>query len=169
MKKYIIALVAIGGLYMMKTKIKQNDLKLEYFSASEFGAWWLLMSVKQLKTLDAFRKALGKPVIISPANGSLGRYLGSGESSQHNVSKWGEVRACDIMFPWMKTKAELKHAVEVAKQVGFTGIGAYPHWKPYMGLHVDTREDRQAGNPALWSAVLVAGKQKYVGLGVAFA
>ena len=171
MKRYIIAALAVGGFYMLKLKSKnrEKELNLKHFTPSEFGAWWLLMSKKQLLTLDKFREALGKPIIISPAKGSLGRYLGSGESSQHNVSKWGEVRASDIMFPWMTTKEELRHAVEVAKRVGFTGIGAYPHWKPYMGLHVDVREDRQPGNPALWSAIVVAGNQKYVGLDVAFA
>ncbi len=35
-------------------------------------------------------------------------------------------------------------------EIGFTGIGVYPHWDPYPGIHGDVRVDRAPGTPAVW-------------------
>lgn len=132
---------------------------LRYFTASEFGEWWPHMSTDLLTKLDEFRHRLGVPVHISPAQGSLGRNLGL-STSQHNVDLWGEVRAVDVMF----TGASLEHGYQIAKDIGFTGIGAYPDWKPSQGMHLDVRQ----APLALWSGVLDSGKQVYKSITVAF-
>ena len=137
----------------------END-QLRYFQPSEFREWWPLMSTELLNKLDEFRHRLGVPVTISPASGALGRKLGA-STSQHNVDLWGEVRAVDVMF----NGVSLERAYEVAKQVGFTGIGAYPDWQPSPGLHLDVRQ----APLALWSGIKEGGKQVYKGISEAFA
>ena len=131
--------------------------KLKHFAKSEFGIWYPLMSRKQLVTLDAFRESWGYPVEVSKADGSLGRH-GGGES-QHNVERWGEVRATDVFpkvpdgkggYRYMKTIEERKRAHRIATEVGFTGIGIYTDTSPGNLLHVDTRESERV---AQWSRV----------------
>ena len=135
---------------------RRSNLKLKYFSSSEFGVWYPLMSLELLKKLDKFREEWGYPVEISKANGAIGRES-KDSHSQHNIFKWGEVRAVDV-FPrtasgYITTAEERYRAYEVAKKVGFTGIGLYTDTAPGNMLHVDVREDRQPGSPALWSRV----------------
>ena len=145
-----------------------------YFAESEFRGWSEKMSPCLLIRLDQFRALWSNPVIISPAPGSLGRYLGAGDTSQHNYNKWGEVRAVDFM-PMLETgqpgeyrgadKNELKTAVDIAFQVGFAGVGAYPYWKPYPGLHGDVRQAKRAKWVGLHNT---NGKQYYTGMGAYF-
>jgi hypothetical protein len=147
-----------SGLDIMNNEPLQP---LRYFNESEFGQWWPYMSTELLTKLDEFRHRLGFPVIISPAAGSLGRNLGYTDTSQHNIDMWGEVRAVDVMF---SNTIDLEHAYNIAKAVGFTGIGAYPDWKPNHGLHLDVR----IAPLALWSGILEGGKQVYKSITQAF-
>lgn len=124
---------------------------LEYFSADEFGAWWPFMSADLLQKLDEFRRRWGAPVTVSGAHGALGR-TGDGHS-QHNVDRWGEVRAIDVFPKGMDSLADRTRAFDIAKSIGFTGIGIYTDTKPSNMLHLDVREDRNAGDPAKWSRV----------------
>lgn len=132
---------------------------LRYFTQAEFGKWWPYMSTELLTKLDEFRHRLGVPVSISPVDGSLGRHLGL-STSQHNVDLWGEVRAVDVMF----TGVSLEHAYQVAKEVGFTGIGAYPDWQPSQGMHLDVRQ----APLALWAGIKEEGIQVYKSIQMAF-
>ncbi len=147
----------ISGIEMPEQELKP----LRYFNPSEFGEWWPLMSTDLLTKLDEFRDRLGVPVRISPATGSLGREDGVAGTSQHNIDLWGEVRAVDVMF----TGVSLEYAFRVAKDIGFTGIGAYPHWQPTQGMHLDVRP----APLALWSGILEGGKQVYKSITEAFA
>lgn len=162
------ALFAIAGFLLLGavvTTATRPDLR--HFKASEFGVWWPLMSTDLLVKLDAFREAWGDEVAISPATGALGRNIRDEEpkaASQHNVLRWGEVRAADIMPKDMLTSADRRRAVQVARQVGFTGIGVYPGWEPSPGLHLDVRRDRTAANPSTWSGIKVAGITGYFGI-----
>lgn len=165
MKWLVYSLIALYSFGYFK---KMSEVELKHFSQTEFGAWWPLMNRDLLLKLDAFREAWQNPVIISPAFGSLGRTLGPGDSSQHNVTRWGEVRAADIM-PLIEepdgtrrgmNRGELWLAYTTALRVGFHGIGVYPGWQPYTGLHVDMREDRSGTSPALWSRI----NGEYVGV-----
>jgi hypothetical protein len=152
-----------GGFHVKKS----GELNLKHFTASEFGIWWPSMSTELVHKLDVLRDAIGIPIIISPAFGALGRVMGEDEGSQHNVTKWGEVRAADIMFP-TAGKADLERIYMAALNAGFTGIGAYPDWKPHVGLHVDVRVDRIPGHPATWSGIKTAQGQKYFAIEQAF-
>lgn len=72
---------------------------------------------------------------------------------------WGEVRAVDI-FPkvggrYIETTEELERAYEIAKAVGFSGIGVYTDTQPGHMLHVDVRSSRGT----IWSRI--AGSYKY--------
>jgi len=177
----ILAGYAVLGLafYGFKYQQKSGDNPMNYFSPSEFGAWFPMMNPELLKKIDALRGAWGDTIVISPAMGSIGRTYPPGHSnydSQHNVTKWGEVRAIDIM-PLISTidgkrsldSFELRMVYNMAKDIGFTGIGVYPDWNPHAGLHVDVRADRTAGNPATWSGIKTAKGQKYFGVERGFA
>jgi len=138
-----------------------------------------LMSPRLLVLLDLFRwrlltEGLAHGVEVSPASGAVGRRLGPDASSQHNVDRWGEVRAIDVLPRWgaqdhRQATETLHKAMEVGVECGFTGVGVYPHWRPRPGLHVDVRQDRQPGDPATWGAVLKDGRQFYVGVDEALA
>ena len=69
---------------------------MKYFRPTEFREWWELMSIDLLEVLDDFRDIWGAPVMISPHADALGRHGGRDDLSQHNVDKWGEVRAADL-------------------------------------------------------------------------
>lgn len=135
---------------------RRAALGLRYFTASEFGIYYPLMNVELLKKLDAFRHEWGGPVEISPAHGGIGRE-DENSHSQHNILKWGEVRAVDL-FPrtidgYITTRVDRQRALYIAKKVGFTGIGIYTDTQPGNMLHVDVRQDRVEGDPATWSRV----------------
>lgn len=135
-----------------------------YFQPHEFQGWFDRMMKIQLERLNLYRHRWGMPVIVSPASGAVGRHLGLSSKSQHNYDRWGEVRATDIMPVGMETAADRRRAYQIAKAVGFTGIGIYPEWRPRAGLHVDSRVDRLPGNPATWSAFRENGRQVYYGI-----
>jgi len=162
-KQIILALILGLVLFLGYRVMSRPNLK--YFEPSEFGPWWLLMSRDLLLKLDAFREAWGAPVMLSPAQGGLGREDDS--DSQHNLSKWGEVRAADIMPAGMNTAADRRRAVAIARSVGFTGIGVYPSWKPYPGIHVDVRKPKFTGHVATWSQLASGARYGPIGEGLA--
>lgn len=157
----VVFKLAAGILAMYGTAyaIRSSSVNLKHFKPSEFGLWWPLMDINLLLGLDEFRAMLGQSVQISPAFGSLGRPGQGNEGSQHFPSPF--VMAADVMIP---ESVPLSRAYQVARSVGFHGIGLYPDWKPRHGLHLDMRKDRTPGNPAMWSAFNVAGKQTYTAI-----
>lgn len=138
---------------------------MRYFKPEEFGGWYDKMSPELLKKLDEFRHQWGFPVMVSPHEDAVGRDHGS-PTSQHNVLTWGEVRAVDV-FPknslggFINSAAERKRAYDIARRVGFTGIGLYTDTVPGNMLHVDVRQaplakwSRVAGNFGAIEKVLV--------------
>ena len=133
--------------------------RLRYFTPSEFRGWWTVMDPEILTIIDNFRHEWGAPVFISPVDGAIGRRLRDSQS-QHNIEKWGEVRAVDLMPQGMKDRIDFKRAFECAKKAKARGIGIYPDWTP-PGIHLDSRRDRYPSRPATWSAFNVNGKQTY--------
>ncbi|WP_445354179.1 hypothetical protein ACJJI5_12380 [Microbulbifer sp. EKSA008] len=131
------ALVTIGGRTVTRPELK-------YFKPSEFGVWYPFMSAELLLRIDSFREKWGAPVVISDADGALGRHDGEDGTSQHNIDKWGEVRAVDF-FPmtasgrYINTPKQLARAYQVAVAVGFTGVGVYTDTQPGFMLHGDVR------------------------------
>jgi len=71
-------------------------MKLYYFKEDEFIRgdinWYSRISPSLLVKLDVLRHIWGSPIIISPSPQAIGRYEGT---SQHNINKWGEVRAVE--------------------------------------------------------------------------
>lgn len=128
---------------------------------AETECWFDAMDPRLLVLLDAFRSHINQPVEISPAPGALGRRRGDA-STQHNVDRWGQVRAADLMLGWLTSRKAVVESVETLSRIGITGIGIYPHWSPQPGIHVDTRRDRKPNAPALWGGVKVRDGQKYV-------
>ena len=61
--------VALGGFFLFLfyggyRTVKNELLELKYFSRSEFGIWWPLMSQDLLQKLDLFREKWGAPVVV---------------------------------------------------------------------------------------------------------
>lgn len=154
------SLLAAGEMNMTTKTATRPTLK--YFKHSEFRDWYSLMSTDLLVKLDAFREAWGAPVRISPASRGIGRHDGPNGTSQHNVDRWGEVRAVDVFplvevrpgdYSYMESATDRQRAYDTAKQVGFTGIGLYTDTQPGNMLHVDIRERKGDGQVAIWSRV----------------
>lgn len=150
--------------------MNHDSLDLRYWSRDEFVTgtntpidWFPHMSLRLLVLLDSFRHRWGDACIVSPHPRALGRYDGD-SYGQHNIDRYGEVRAIDF-FPDGMDGAALTHkAVSIARSCGFTGIGIYPNWQPRPGLHVDVRVDEAPGHPATWGGVDGENGQVYVGL-----
>ncbi len=141
---------------------------MRHFVESEFGESWEHMSEVLLTKLDEFREQVGHSIIISPAPGALARFLGPTGKSQHNVDKWGECRAADIMSKHFETDDHMRRAYGIAKEIGFTGIGVSMIWSPHWGFHLDVRQGRQAGNPAKWAYTREEGQQRIVAVDAVF-
>lgn len=169
-----IGFTAYAALYFSKPKLK-------YFQAYDFGIWWPFMDNNLLQKLDAFRAALGDVVIISPVGGAIGRIKAAIADSQHVLGVDLTIRAVDVMVPknllgvkYSRGGTELKKVFDLAVQTGFKGIGVYPQWKPYSGLHLDTRPNpkNKYGNVWVdtWSGVYnpTTGQNQYGAVSKAF-
>ena len=90
--------------------------------------------------------------------------------SQHNVDRWGEVRAVDIMPEGIHTREDARRFRQLAEDCGFTGIGFYPHWAPRPGFHVDVRVNVNEHYVASWGRLKVPKKNPrdkgYVDVGI---
>lgn len=134
-----VVFTGYAALYLTKPTLKN-------FSPKEFGIWWPFMDEELLKKLDSFRTQLGNKVIISPISGSIGRLKAAISDSQHILGPDLKIRAVDVMLPlnrlgidYSRGGTELKKAFDIALQTGFRGVGVYPKWTPYAGMHLDTR------------------------------
>ena len=144
------------------------------FTEAEFRGWYPYLHPLLKERLDDYRDERGDSVMISPVDGALGRRLDPNNPayrSRHNIELWKLVMAADVM-PLVGGQSipseDLEREYEIAREVGFTGIGAYPDWKPHPGLHLDVRDNRQVGYPATWSGLKVEedGRmvQRYFGI-----
>ena len=131
---------------------------MRYFQPEEFHGWYALLSDNLKFFLDEFRYQWGNPIAITPVSWGVGRYLGN-SMRYHNVSRWGCVRAVDVMPFGMSDAIAAGSAIKIAERVGFGGIGLYPHWLPRPGLHLDDRETK-----ARWGAIKRDNAQVYVTL-----
>lgn len=145
MKWYVYVIGFIFISYGVKRVTKP---KLKYFTPDEFGTFYTFINNDLLIKLDKFRELWGKPVIVSGAEGGVGRHDDS--NSQHNIDLLGETRAIDVFPQGMDNISERQRALAIAKQVGFTGIGLYTDTKPSNLLHVDVRKTEKV---ALWARV----------------
>ena len=65
----------------------------QHFSAEEFREWSDDMSPRLVTMLDVLRFKLGGPIEISLSEYALGRELGVGKMSEHNIDHWCECRS----------------------------------------------------------------------------
>lgn len=170
----------IGGIAALTTGTAAT---LTYFRDSEFRGQKDQLAPELLTTLDTFRGRLAArlkgpgvkdvQVRVSPVKGAMVRRQGPEADSLHNADRWGEARAIDVLVVIITdtgaeramTKAEAEVAREVAEAVGFTGIGTYPHWRPFPGLHLDVRPHSLVGGqlPDTWGGLPEpGGGQRYV-------
>lgn len=149
----------------MSMPSKPAPWKYKYFKPEDFGEFLNLMHPGLLQVLDDFRENWGKPVMISPAPGAIGRTDGT---SFHNYVAHEKVMAIDLMPLGMKTRTDFVRAFEAAKKAGALGFGIYPDWKPQPGVHIDIgiRKGRGINNPATWAGIRQksTGKQIYVAM-----
>lgn len=139
----------------MSEKKYENFRDLKYFRPTDTADRWgkpEAMDRDLLVRLDYLRETVGSSLFVTS-----GYRQGRG-GSQHFSG-----RAVDIIAPHFK--GTLLDLYNLAYQVGFIGIGIYPHWqfsgKAIGGLHVDVRPGKQAK----WMGVLDdTGKQVYIGL-----
>lgn len=129
----------------------------EHFQSEEFRSWSDDMSPRLVTLLDVLRFQIGSAVHISPHPDSLGRELGRGDMSEHNIDEWGEVLAADFFVPHVETRAAVEDVVDRMRKLGFTGIGVYTD-TTYQGrampmFHGGVRPTRNMGDPATWGRV----------------
>lgn len=144
---------------LLKAMRMSEECQLRYFKPHEFGDWWGKLDMDLLQKLDNLRDLWSKPIIISPALGGIGRHDGPDGTSMHNIDKWGKVRALDLFpmvpnagggFRYMRRLDDRWKIFEMARKVGFTGIGLYTDTQPGNMIHVD---NRSINGVALWSRI----------------
>ena len=130
----------------------------QHFSAEEFREWADDMSGRLVTMLDILRFVLGSPIEISLSKYALGRELGRGKMSEHNIDEWGEVLAVDCFISGIYNRAQAEAVVHEATGIGFTGIGVYSDTHNNYGeeqvmFHLGVRPVEQMGSPATWGRV----------------
>jgi hypothetical protein len=135
-------------------------MDLKHFQSWEFREWWDQMHPSTLKCFDLFRDFWGMRCDVSAHKYALGRNLGPGSLSGHNVDKWGHVYAGDLFPAYIISPECMARAYDCARRAGATGIGLYTDTQPGFMIHLDTRPDRTPDNTRLWSRV--NGKYKAI-------
>ena len=130
----------------------------QYFSQEEFREWSDDMSARLVTMLDVLRFKLGSPIAESASEYALGRNLGVGKMSEHNIDEWGEVLAVDCFVSGVYNRAQAEAVVYEAEGIGFTGIGVYSDTHNNQGddqvmFHLGVRPNELMGSPATWGRV----------------
>ena len=130
----------------------------QHFSAEEFRDWADDMSPRLVTMLDVLRFKLGSPIAVSASEYALGRNLGVGKMSEHNIDEWGEVLAVDCFISGVYKRAQAEAVAHEAEGIGFTGIGVYSDTHNNQGddqvmFHLGVRPNEDMGSPATWGRV----------------
>ena len=130
----------------------------QHFDAEEFREWSDDMSARLITMLDVLRFRLGRPIAISASEYALGRNLGVGKMSEHNIDEWGEVLAVDCFVSGVYNRAQAESVVYEAEGIGFTGIGVYSDTDNNQGddqvmFHLGVRPNELMGSPATWGRI----------------
>jgi hypothetical protein len=130
----------------------------QHFDAEEFREWSDDMSPRLVTMLDVLRFKLGSPIEISASEYALGRNLGVGKMSEHNIDEWGEVLAVDCFIGGVYNRAQAEAVVYEAEGIGFTGIGVYSDTDNNQGddqvmFHLGVRPNELMGSPATWGRI----------------
>ena len=127
----------------------------QHFSQEEFREWAEDMSPRLVTMLDVLRFRLGSAIAISASEYALGRNLGAGKMSEHNIDEWGEVLAVDCFISGVYSRQQAEGVVHEATAIGFTGIGVYSDTHNNQGddqvmFHLGVRPNEDMGSPATW-------------------
>jgi len=130
----------------------------QHFSAEEFRAWADDMSPRLVTMLDILRFRLGSPIAVSGSEYALGRNLGRGKMSEHNIDEWGEVLAVDCFIGGVYNRIQAEAVAHEAEAIGFTGIGVYSDTRNNQGqeqvmFHLGVRPNELMGSPATWGRI----------------
>ena len=130
----------------------------QHFDAEEFREWSDDTSARLVTMLDVLRFKLGSAIEISASEYALGRNLGRGKMSEHNIDHWGEVLAADCFISGIYNRAQSEAVVYEATSIGFTGIGVYSDTHNNKGeeqvmFHLGVRPNELMGSPATWGRV----------------
>ena len=130
----------------------------QHFSQEEFREWAEDMSPRLITMLDVLRFRLGSAIEISGSEYALGRNLGVGKMSEHNIDHWGEVLAVDCFIGGVYNRAQAEAVVYESEGIGFTGIGVYSDTHNNQGqeqvmFHLGVRPNELMGAPATWGRV----------------
>ena len=130
----------------------------QHFEAEEFREWSEDMSARLVTMLDVLRFKLGSPIAVSASEYALGRNLGRGKMSEHNIDEWGEVLAVDCFIGGVYNRAQAEAVAHEAEGIGFTGIGVYSDTHNNRGeeqvmFHLGVRPNELMGSPATWGRV----------------
>ena len=130
----------------------------QHFSQEEFREWAEDMSPRLVTMLDVLRFRLGRPIAISASEYALGRNLGRGKMSEHNIEEWGEVLAVDCFISGVYNRAQAEAVAHEAEGIGFTGIGVYSDTRNNQGqgqvmFHLGVRPNELMGSPATWGRI----------------
>jgi len=130
----------------------------QHFSAEEFRDWADDMSPRLVTMLDILRFRLGSPIAVSGSEYALGRNLGRGKMSEHNIDEWGEVLAVDCFIGGVYNRIQAEAVAHEAEAIGFTGIGVYSDTRNNQGqeqvmFHLGVRPNELMGSPATWGRI----------------
>ena len=130
----------------------------QHFTQEEFREWSDDMSASLVTMLDVLRFRFGRPIAISASDYALGRNLGVGKMSEHNVDEWGEVLAVDCFISGVYSRQQAEGVVHEAIAIGFTGIGVYSDTRNNQGqeqvmFHLGVRPNELMGSPATWGRI----------------
>ena len=130
----------------------------QHFTQEEFREWSDDMSARLVTMLDVLRFRLGSPIEVSESEYALGRNLGRGKMSEHNVDEWGEVLAVDCFISGVYSRQQAEGVAHEATAIGFTGIGVYSDTHNNRGeeqvmFHLGVRPNELMGSPATWGRV----------------
>lgn len=108
---------------------RKSNFQVKEFACKD-GSDAILIDAELVEKLQAMRERIGRALIVNSGyrTPEYNKKVGGVDNSQHCQGKAADVTANgikpDVLF-------------EIAKQVGFRGIGLY-NW----GVHVDTREKK---------------------------
>lgn len=129
-----------------------NWAKVRHFLPEEFRGELSAIDGRLIYAVDELRARLGAALIVSPARGSMTRFGDAARTSMHYANPAAGIygQAVDLMSP-EATLREVYEAAAAVREIG--GIGIYPNWRPWPGVHVDIRARGTGGRLATWMGI----------------
>ncbi|MBT3041983.1 MAG: hypothetical protein KME67_03905 [Candidatus Thiodiazotropha sp. (ex Codakia orbicularis)] len=169
MNAAILLLLGVGWLIMRGRNSEQmgpsesvveetTGYTFHYLSPEVIPGCWDQMDLAFLIRVDQFMWDSPGEWMVSPAVGAACRDYGSTTSRHYAVGRKAD--AIDLMLVDGDLEENYRFAL-----TRFGGVGVYPDWIPFHGLHVDGREGERV---ATWAGIRQGGEQVYVAAEQAF-